>query len=337
MRRGIELAYLGQGNVAPNPMVGAVIVHQGKIIGEGYHQQYGEAHAEVNAVNSVSDKNILKESTIYVTLEPCAHHGKTPPCADLIVKHKFKRAVIGCTDTFSEVSGKGIERLKVAGIKVEVGCLETECRELNKHFFTFHEQKRPFVFLKWAQTKNGKMDSGEHNQQITRISSKESQTLVHTWRNDHQAILVGKQTVLNDDPSLTVRAIKGTNPIRIVLDSNLSLTRTAKVFNSEARTIVLNLKEFSKKNGVEFIQLTEMTPQQILSALTDLNIISVLIEGGAKTLQSFIDSNLWDEAAIIESNHSFEQGTNAPQLDNHLNIKTYEYFEDQIFLYSNKK
>lgn len=333
MQRGIELALLGQGNVAPNPMVGAVIVYNRKIIGEGYHQKFGEAHAEVNAFESVEDKSQLSESTIYVTLEPCSHYGKTPPCADLLVKHKFKRVVIGCVDTFSEVQGKGIERLREAGIDVHIGCLENECRELNKQFFTFHEKKRPFIFLKWAQTINGKLDNGIPDQTVTWISSPESKTLVHKWRNAHQAILVGRKTVENDNPSLTVRAITGKNPIRIVLDSELKLALTHSVFNKESKTIVFNLKKSEVVQEIEFVQLEEMTPKSILEALYDLNIISVLIEGGAQTLQSFIDSELWDEAAIITGNSSFEEGTNAPQLKHKIN-HSFEYFGDRISMYS---
>ena len=333
MQRGIDLALLGQGNVAPNPMVGAVIVYNNKIIGEGYHQKFGEAHAEVNAINSVLDVSVLSESTIFVTLEPCAHFGKTPPCADLIVKHKFKRVVIGCVDTFSEVKGKGIERMRQAGIDVTVGCLENECRELNKHFFTYHEKKRPFLFLKWAQTLNGKLDSGTHDQTITWISSPESKTLVHTWRNKHQAILIGRKTVENDNSSLTVRAISGKNPLRVVLDSNLKLPLTHAVFNDEAPTIVLNMLKSEPVQGIEFIQLNEMSPSAIVKALYDKNIISVLIEGGAQTLQSFIDADMWDEAAVIVGTASFEKGTNAPQLKSQVN-HSFEYFGDTISMYS---
>lgn len=333
MQRGIELALLGQGNVAPNPMVGAVIVYNGKIIGEGYHQEFGESHAEVNAINNVKDKSILSESTIYITLEPCAHHGKTPPCADLIVKHQFKRVIIGCMDTYSEVSGKGIQRLKNAGIDVKTGCLEVECRELNKQFFAFHEKKRPFVFLKWAQTVNGKMDKGSNDKSVTWISSPESKTLVHQWRKNHQAILVGRNTIENDNPSLTVRSVTGKNPIRIVLDSNASLTSDFNVFNNEARTIVFNLKKQEVINTIEFVQLENMSPNSILQKLTELNIISVLIEGGAKTLQSFIDADLWDEAGILEANISFEEGTNAPTFKTKSNY-SFKYFGDTISMYS---
>lgn len=333
MQRGIELALLGQGNVAPNPLVGAVIVHQGKIIGEGYHKKYGEAHAEVNAVNSVLDISLLSEATIYVTLEPCAHVGKTSPCANLIVQHQFKRVVIGCVDSFSAVSGKGIERIRESGIDVTVGCLENECRQLNKHFFTFHEKNRPFVFLKWAQTLDGKIDNGNHNQNVTRISSEESKTLVHQWRNNHQAILVGRKTVENDNPSLTVRAVFGKNPIRIVLDPKANLALDYNIFNNEARTFVLNLLKNKTIDNVEYIKLNNLSPISILEKLTELNIISVLIEGGAQTLQSFIDANLWDEAAILQGNVSFEEGTYAAKLNRKSNY-SFEYFGDTISMYS---
>jgi len=333
MKRCIELALLGQGNVAPNPMVGAVIVFEGKIISEGYHHEFGKAHAEVNAVNSVSNKSLLSKATIYVSLEPCSHHGKTPPCTDLLVQHQFKRVVIGCLDTFSEVSGKGVQRLKDAGIDVTIGCLELECRQLNKHFFTFHEKKRPFIFLKWAQTVNGKIDNDSNDKNITWISSPESKTLVHQWRNNHQAILVGKNTIKNDNPSLTVRAVSGKNPIRIILDSNANLTLDYNVFNNEARTIVLNLVKKETIDNVEYIKLNNLSPISILQKLTELNIISVLIEGGAQTLQSFIDANLWDEAAILHGNVSFEEGTNAPIFSAKSNY-SFEYFGDTISMYS---
>lgn len=333
MQRGIELALLGQGNVAPNPMVGAVITYDGKIIGEGYHQEFGKAHAEVNAIKSVEDKTLLPKSTMYVTLEPCSHYGKTPPCADLIVKHQFKRVVIGCTDTFSEVSGSGIKRLNDAGITVVVGILESKCRELNKHFFTFHENKRPFIFLKWAQTINGKMDKGNSDQKVTQISSVESKALVHQWRKQHQAILVGKNTIKNDNPSLTVRAVTGKNPIRIVLDSSADLSADFNVFNNAARTIVFNTVRHEVFDNIEYIRLYDLSPNSILKKLAELDVISVLIEGGAQTLQSFIDADLWDEAAILHGNISFQEGTNAPKFSAKSNY-SFEYFDDRISMYS---
>lgn len=336
MKRGIELAQLAQGNVAPNPMVGAVIVYNNKIIGEGYHQQFGGPHAEVNAVNNVEDQSLLSQSTIYVTLEPCSHFGKTPPCVDLIIKHKFKRVVIGARDPYAEVNGNGIQQLENNGIDTTLNCLENECRNLNKHFFTFHEKKRPYIFLKWAQTINGKIDNGSNDQKITWISSSESKTLVHQWRKQHQAILIGKNTVENDNPSLTVRAVNGRNPIRIILDSDASLKLDYNVFNNEAKTIVFNLIKQEKINNIEFIQLNNMSIEAIIKKLTELNIISVLIEGGAQTLQSFIDTDLWDEIAILEGTPIFNEGTNAPILNKKSNY-SFEYFGDTVSIYSKNK
>ena len=255
MSRCIQLAKLGKGNVAPNPMVGAVIVHEGKIIGEGYHQKYAEAHAEVNAVNSVEDKSLLPFSTIYVSLEPCSHHGKTPPCADLLVAKQFKRVVIGTLDANSQVDGKGIKRLKEAGIAVSIGILEAECQDLNKHFFTAHRKKRPYVLLKWAQSPNGYIDAGGNkssndSRKITWISTPEFQSLSHQWRNEYQSILIGRKTVESDNPSLTVRAVEGTNPIRIVLDSHLKIQGSYHIFNDEAKTYLFNLKQETNKKGI---------------------------------------------------------------------------------------
>jgi diaminohydroxyphosphoribosylaminopyrimidine deaminase / 5-amino-6-(5-phosphoribosylamino)uracil reductase len=333
MLRCIQLANLGKGHVAPNPLVGAVIVLDDIIIGEGYHQKYGEAHAEVNAVNAVEDHSLLKKATIYVSLEPCAHHGKTPPCANLLVKHGFNRVVIGCSDSYSEVSGKGIEILKDAGIQVDLGILEKECRNLNKHFFTFHEEKRPYVLLKWAETSNGLIDNGSNEGEITWISAPETQALVHKWRSDHQAILVGRKTVENDNPSLTVRAIDGNNPIRVILDSDNVLSQDSRVFNQESKTIVLNTKLNEKRGNISFLQLTEMNPSSILSTLHEQNIQSVLIEGGRQTLQSFIDANLWDEAKVIIGQQNFESGTEAPSINGSPNHSE-KFFSDTINTYS---
>lgn len=314
MNRCIQLARLGEGYVAPNPMVGAVIVHDGKIIGEGYHQRFGETHAEVNAVRSVEDPSVLKESTIYVSLEPCAHHGKTPPCADLIAAKGFKRVVIGARDPHSKVDGKGIQIIHNAGIETEIGVLEKECRELNKRFYTYHEKHRPFIVLKWAQTPNGFIDQGEKNRQVDWISQPEMQTIVHKWRSENQAILVGRKTVENDNPSLTVRAVEGNNPIRVVLDAQLILQADAKVFNDEAKTIVLNTKEVREDGNVSYVKLDSLTSKNISQYLFDAGIQSLFIEGGATTLQSFIDEGLWDEAHVIIGQHDFQSGTKAPVL-----------------------
>lgn len=341
MNRCLELARKGKGHVAPNPLVGAIIVHNGKIIGEGYHEKYGQAHAEVNAINSVKDQSLLSEATIYVSLEPCAHFGKTPPCADLLTHHHFSRVVIGCTDTFDQVSGKGIEKLKDAGIDITVGVLEKECRALNKHFFTFHEKKRPFVFLKWAETTNGLIDNQDpisiasnSEGEVTWISVPEVKSRVHKWRSEHIAILVGRKTVEADNPSLTVREVAGTNPIRVIIDSQAQLTLDYAAFNNKANTIIINTKKSEKLNDVEYIQLNEINPETILKSLYERGIQSVFIEGGATTIQAFIDTNLWDEACTIVGQGAFEKGTKAPIL---VRKPTEEFFfGDTLKHYKNK-
>ena len=336
MQRCLHLASLGKGNVAPNPLVGAVIVYQDRIIGEGFHRNYGEAHAEVNAVNSVEDQSLLSKSTIYVTLEPCAHFGKTPPCADLLVHHQFKKVVIGCMDTFSKVSGKGIERLMKAGIDVTIGILEKECRELNRHFFTYHEQKRPFIYLKWAQTPNGFIDNSSGKKgEVNWISAPETQVKTHLLRAEVQAILVGKNTVLQDNPALTVRAVNGKNPIRVVLDSNLSLPRNLTVFSTEAPTIVLNCtKSFEDENCLG-IKLETLSAEKILEVLYEQSIQSVLIEGGKSTLETFINARLWDEAMVIVGQHSFEEGISAPTFHG-IPARSESFFGDHIYYYTNR-
>lgn len=332
--RCIQLAKLGEGFVAPNPMVGAVIVLDGKIIGEGYHQKYGESHAEVNAVNAVEDKSLLQKSTIYVSLEPCAHYGKTPPCADLLVQYKFKRVVIGCLDTFSEVSGKGIEKLRKAGIKVDVGILEKECRRLNKRFFTFHEKKRPYIVLKWAQSKNGFIDikRDESEKGVFWISSPETKLLVHKWRAEEHAILVGRKTVQIDNPSLTVREVNGKNPIRIIIDSNLSIGNNVEVFGIDAPTIILNKIKQDIQENMEWIKLKEMDSKSIMSALYEKGIQSVLIEGGSKTLQHFIIDNCWDEARIIVGQSKIKDGLKAPKISG-IPSENFSFGEDQVYIY----
>jgi diaminohydroxyphosphoribosylaminopyrimidine deaminase/5-amino-6-(5-phosphoribosylamino)uracil reductase len=336
MQRCIDLARIGEGNVAPNPMVGAVIVYDGKLIGEGFHQKYGEAHAEVNAVNSVVDKSLLSKSTIYVSLEPCAHFGKTPPCADLIVKSNFKRVVIGCFDSYAEVSGNGIQKIKNAGIECEIGVLENECKELNKRFFTFHDKKRPYVILKWAQTKDGFFDviRDDSEKGANWISSPETKVLVHKWRSVEQSILVGKNTVLIDNPTLTVREISGKNPTRIVLDSHLSICETANVFNLESKTIILNLQKNGKQGNVEWIKISNMKVETILNCLYNANIQSVFIEGGVSTHQSFIESNCWDEARVIVGESIFNEGLKAPVLSV-IPSSSFSFSSDLIYIYSN--
>lgn len=333
MRRAIELAAMGMGNVSPNPLVGAVVVHKGKIVGEGYHQKFGEAHAEVNAIQSVANPEILPECTIYVSLEPCAHYGKTPPCADLLIEKQLKRVVIGCGDSFSEVNGKGIDRIKSAGIEVTAFVLENEARTLNKRFFTAQEKKRPYVILKWAETRNGLVDRSDGEKDLVSwISRPEVQSFVHQLRSKNDGILVGKNTVLNDNPSLTVRAIAGPQPIRIVLDSQCSLPMDRTVFLDNRPTIVFNEKKSEQIDTLQFIKLDEMSPLSILETLYQQNIHSVFIEGGAATLQSFIDANLWDEAFQIIGQPAFESGTKAPKLNGTL-IDERNMFGDLIKRY----
>ncbi|MGN6495161.1 MAG: bifunctional diaminohydroxyphosphoribosylaminopyrimidine deaminase/5-amino-6-(5-phosphoribosylamino)uracil reductase RibD [Agriterribacter sp.] len=327
MHRCIELAKTAAGNVAPNPMVGAVLVHEGRIIGEGFHQQYGKAHAEVNCINAVTEEDValIPNSTLYVSLEPCAHFGKTPPCADLIIRHRIPHVVVGCRDPFTEVNGKGIEKLKAAGTKVDVGILEKECRELNKRFFTFHERHRPYVILKWAQSNNGKI-AGLSNERVL-ISNAYSNRLVHRWRSEEQSILIGTRTALADDPALTTRLWPGKNPIRLVIDLELRLPQTLHLFDDAAPTIVFNLhkntienfkdRSFVENRSTVFYQVTGTVSivHQVLNALYHLNIQSVLVEGGARLLQSFIDEGMWNEARVITNNDLLiPEGLSAPAL-----------------------
>ena len=336
MQRCVELAKLGNRSAYPNPLVGAVIVHNDQIIGEGYHQKYGEAHAEVNAINSVKNKSLLKESTIYVSLEPCAHFGKTPPCSDLIIKNQLKSVVIGCIDTYSEVSGKGIERLKKSGIAVKVGILEEECRALNKRFFTFHEKKRPYIILKWAETKDGFIDKirKDNTSKINWITQPETKTLVHQWRSEEHGILIGCNTALNDNPTLTVRNVEGINPIRILLDKNLKVNKEASIFNSESETIILNNLRDEEKGHLKHIQLSDFSIGSILNALYKKNIQSIIVEGGAKTIQNFIDENIWDEARVLVGKIEFNEGLKAPKLSR-LPKQKIDFFGDKIFFYQN--
>lgn len=317
IKRCLELAMHGLGNVAPNPMVGCVIMHNGIVIGEGYHEKFGEAHAEVNAINSVHHKNLLKDSTLYVNLEPCAHFGKTPPCSDLIIENKIKYVVIGTTDTSPVVKGKGIEKLIKAGVDVKVGILEKECREINKRFFIFHEKKRPYVILKWAQTLDNFI-AVENNKPQTSgyIGSDESLKLVHQWRSEEQAIMVGTTTVLADNPKLTVRRVEGKNPIRITLDKHLKISSDFNLFDRTVPTIIFTCETKTSETNLEYVTIDfeNNMMEQILSELHNRNIQSVIVEGGTKLLDSFIEKNLWDEARIFVSGKKFEKGVLAPQL-----------------------
>jgi len=318
MRRCLELAKNGLGTTYPNPMVGSVIVHDDKIIGEGWHKKSGEPHAEVNAVNSVKDKSLLKKATIYVSLEPCSHFGKTPPCCDLILKSEIPNIVIGTIDPNAKVAGNGIKKLIEAGKNVTVGILEEECNKLNKRFFTFHKTKRPFVILKWAESKDGFISPlTKLEQKPVWITNEYSRQLVHKWRSEEQAILVGTQTVIEDNPKLDVRNWTGTNPIRIILDQNNRIPKGSHIFDNQVKTIIFSslTNTFNQENSIfEVIDFKQNLAEQILNALYKHQIQSVIIEGGAKTLQTFIDENLWDEARVFVGNKNFITGTKAPKL-----------------------
>ncbi len=326
IKRCIEIAKNGLGTTAPNPMVGSVIVYQNKIIGEGYTQPYGNAHAEVIAIRSVKDKKLLTKATLYVTLEPCSHFGKTPPCCDLIVKHKIPNIIIGTIDTHSKVAGKGIEKLKANNCNVIVGVLEDQCKAHHKRFFTFHNKKRPYIILKWAETSSGFIAPKQQDQQCpVWISNPISRQLVHKWRAEEQAILVGTTTVLKDNPALTTRDWKGKNPVRVVIDKSKVLPKKLTVFNNAAPTVILT------KDNINF---NTNTVQQICNILFEANMTSFIVEGGAKTLQRFIDENLWDEARVCIGRTEIKDGIKAPILKG---VKTHEkhILKDIIKTYNN--
>ena len=320
MQRCIELARLGAGEVSPNPMVGAVVVHEGKIIGEGYHQKYGQAHAEVNAIARVINNfenaaELLKQSVIYVSLEPCAHYGKTPPCADLIIKHQIPLVVVGCRDPFDQVDGKGIEKLKAAGIEVITGVLEKECQWLNRRFFTRVQKHRPYIILKWAQTSDSFFAPADNTQLW--ITGEESRRLVHQWRSEEDAVLVGKNTAAIDNPRLNVRYGDGRSPKRVVIDRRLELNKNLNIFDQSADTFVFNEVKFDVDGRNKYIALEDFdrfVPQYILYQLYLQDIQSVIIEGGAHTLQSFIEAGLWDEARIFTGKTILKNGIKAPQI-----------------------
>lgn len=318
IRRCLELAKNGLPAAMPNPSVGAVIVYENKIIGEGYTSPYGGAHAEVNAVNSVKDKSLLKKSTIYVSLEPCSHYGKTPPCCDLIIENEIPNVVIGTVDPNIKVAGNGIKKLIEAGKNVKVGLLETESKELNKRFFTFHEKKRPYIILKWAETQDGFIAPiSKDEQKPVWITNEFSLQLVHKWRSEEQAILVGTQTVIDDNPKLNVRDWTGKNPVRIVLDQNNRIPKDHFIFDNQVKTIILcqSITAIKNENCIfEVIDFKKNLIQQILSVLYKHQIQSVIIEGGRQILQTFIDENLWDEARIFVGKLNFGNGTKAPTI-----------------------
>ena len=314
LEKCLNLACKGFPNNKPNPMVGSVIVYKDKIIGEGYHKEYGTNHAEVNAINSVIDKSLLTKSTIYVNLEPCSHFGKTPPCSDLIIKHKIPKVVVGCIDTFSKVSGKGIQKMRNAGIEVVTGVLNKESRDLNKRFFTFYEKKRPYIILKWAESKDGFIAPLDQKKPFW-MTSKESKKLVHNWRSEEDSILIGRITAEKDNPSLTVREINGKNPIRIVIDRNLKLPNYLNLFNSDADTIIFNEIKSNKSTNKNYVKINfNKLIDNILKVLYKQNVHSLIVEGGAKTLQSFIDNNLWDEARVFYTSSELTEGVSSPNI-----------------------
>ncbi len=328
INRCIELAKNGLGTTYPNPLVGSVIVYNNEIIGEGWHKKVGEAHAEVNAINSVKDKSLLSKSTIYVSLEPCNHFGKTPPCSDLIIDNEIPNVVIGTIDPHIKVAGSGIKKLIEAGKNVIVGILENECTDLNKRFFTFHNKKRPYIILKWAESNDGFIApheilrnpeaSGQNDKEPFWITNDISRQLVHKWRSEEQAILVGTKTVLNDNPKLDVRHWKGNNPIRIVLDKSGKISKDFHVSDGKSETIFITEQEnFTTidKRIFENAIFDIMLPQKIMKILHKNNIQSVIIEGGKQTLQTFIDANLWDEARVFISKVHLSDGTKSPKIN----------------------
>jgi len=344
MKRCIELAKNGFGQTYPNPMVGCVIVHDRKIIAEGWHQKAGGPHAEVNAIQKIQDERLIKKSTIYVSLEPCSHYGKTPPCADLIVEKGFKNIVIGMIDPFAKVKGRGIKKLFDHGCKVTVGVCEDACFELNKRFITFHEKQRPYIILKWATSQDGFLSPYAYGKSTQNdpvwLTNAYSKQLVHQWRAEEQAIMVGTHTALMDNPNLTTRLWKGNNPLRVIIDRELKVAQTANLFSTDAKTLIFTEKSPSKNSlsHVEFceIEFNKNTIPQILKVLHQRQIQSLIIEGGRQTLQGFLDANVWDEARVFKSEVLFGQGTKAPDFRTEL-FKTQDILSDKLNYYNNKK
>ncbi len=336
MSRCLELAIKSIGAVSPNPMVGAVLVYEGRILAEGYHEQYGQAHAEVNCINAVKeeDKFLIKNSTLYVSLEPCSHFGKTPPCADLIIEQGIRHVVIGSGDPNPLVAGKGIRKLREAGIEVREHILEKECDFLNRRFMTFHLHRRPYIILKWAQSADG-FFAPEDNRQVW-LTNEFSKKLVHKWRSEEDAILVGTKTALIDDPQLTARLWEGRNPVRILIDMDLKVPSVSKIFDDEALTIVYNTIKEGLEYGVVYIKADHTSlPIQIVSDLYQRKIQSVIIEGGAYTLNQFISAGLWDEARIFTSPMILNSGIAAPHIDGFISEER-QILDDSLIIKLNK-
>lgn len=318
MERCFQLAKNGMGNVAPNPLVGSVITLDNKIIGEGYHQKYGEAHAEVNAINAVKNKELLKQATLYVNLEPCAHYGKTPPCADLIIEHKIPRVVIGNVDPYAKVAGKGIENLENAGIEVQYNVLKDKGDKLNKRFFTYHRKKRPYIILKWAESADGFIDiirTEKDTLKPTWLTNQTAKHLVHKWRSEEQAILVGRKTAHLDNPELNVREWIGNNPLRILIDRKLCIPATYNIYKGPSKSLIFNNKKSASEANVEFIKIKspDQIIEQIIHELYNREIQSIIIEGGAKVLNLFITKNLWDEEKRFVGEIHLRSGVKAPK------------------------
>ena len=334
MYRCLELAKLGAGSVAPNPMVGAVLVHADRVIGEGYHHKYGQAHAEPNCIQQAVENgytHLISQSTLYVSLEPCVHFGKTPPCTDLIIRNKIPRVVVGCRDPFEEVDGKGIEKLRNAGIEVAFGVLEKDWNDLNKRFLGFHIKHRPYIILKWAQTVNHKI-AGQGGDRLY-ITNEFTNRVVHKWRSEEASILIGTNTALVDDPELTTRLWTGSNPTRLAVDLDLKLPRHLKIFDGQVRTIVFNTIKHEDKGNLLFYQVTDDVSlvHQIINALYQLKILSVIVEGGTKLLQSFIDEDMWDEARVITNEELIvKSGLDAPQFISALKMNEEKMFTDKV-------
>ncbi|MEM7548825.1 MAG: bifunctional diaminohydroxyphosphoribosylaminopyrimidine deaminase/5-amino-6-(5-phosphoribosylamino)uracil reductase RibD [Bacteroidota bacterium] len=336
MSRAIELARLGSGKVSPNPMVGCVIVSNDEVIGEGWHRAYGGPHAEVNAVDDVKDLDQLKDSALYVTLEPCNHYGKTPPCTDLILKNEMSKVIVGSLDPNPLVAGTGIEKLRSAGVEVETNVLKDQCSELNKRFFCFHRKKRPYVILKWAETQDGFVARNDFDSKW--ISSELSRQLVHKWRTEEDAILVGYKTAFYDNPSLTSRDYFGKNPLRLLIDFNHDLPNTYNLFDGKVKTVVYSVQEkTSESSKVEnsLIRSAHIV-DDILHDLFKKNILSLIVEGGSKTLSQFIESGNWDEIRLFRSGKTFEDGIQSPIFEADLQEK-YEMDGDELFIYYPRK
>lgn len=330
MQRCLQLAQKGFGKVSPNPMVGCIIVHEDKIIGEGYHKEYGGLHAEPEALNAVADKSLLSDSTVYVSLEPCAHYGKTPPCAPLLVKSGVRRVVIGALDPYHEVDGRGITILKEGGIDVTSGILKEACEQINKRFITYHTQKRPYIILKWAETADGFM-AGKGQKQI---SGKAAQIRLHQWRTEEDAFMIGTHTLLQDNPQLNSRHWPGKNPVRVVIDMNLKSPGMAlNFYDGSQETIILNGVKDAKDGNLQFVRLEDNSPKAIVQALYKSNIQSVVVEGGAELLNSFLQEGLYDEVRVFKSKQlHFADGKRAPALSA-LALSTEDLGEDELILY----